>query len=83
MKILKFYADWCGPCKMLSQTIEKYYTGDVEIESVDIDKDQESAIKFGIRGVPTCVLIDDNGAELRRVSGMMMIDDFEKFIKGE
>lgn len=83
MKIIKFAAEWCGPCKMLSATIEKYYNGDVPIEEIDIDKDHEVAIRYNIRGVPTLVLLDDNGTELRRKSGMMMIDDLEKFIKGE
>lgn len=83
MKVLKFSATWCGPCKMLATTIEKYYKGDVPIEDIDIDTNSEVAIRYGIRGVPTCVVIDDSGVELRRKSGMMMIDEFEKFIKGE
>lgn len=81
MKILKFAAEWCGPCKMLSKTLEDYT--DVPIEEIDIDANQEVAIRYGIRGVPTCVLLDDDGTELRRKSGMMMLGDFEKFVKGE
>ena len=81
MKILKFQAEWCGPCKMLSKTLEGY--DEVEIQEIDIDADQEVAIRYGIRGVPTLVLLDDNGAEVRRKSGMMMMNDFEKFVKGE
>lgn len=82
MKVLKFAADWCGPCKMLSKTLEDY-KGDVEIQEIDIDADQEVAIRYGIRGVPTLVLLDDTGVEVRRKSGMMMLGDFEKFVKGE
>ena len=81
MKILKFAAEWCGPCKMLSKTLEGY--DEVPIEEIDIDKHQEVAIRYGIRGVPTLVLLDDNGTEVRRKSGMMMFNDFEKFVKGE
>lgn len=82
MKILKFAAEWCGPCKMLSKALEDY-KGDVQIEEIDIDENQELAIKFGVRGVPTCILVDENGGEIRRKSGMMMLNDFEEFIKGE
>lgn len=82
MKVLKLSAAWCGPCKMLSKVLEDY-KGDVQIEEIDIDENQELAIKFGVRGVPTCILVDENGGEIRRKSGMMMLNDFEEFIKGE
>jgi thioredoxin 1 len=82
MKVLKFYADWCGPCKALSTTIEKYYKGDVPIENIDIDANNEMARQYNVRSVPLCVVVDENGNELRRKSGMMMIDDFENFLKG-
>jgi thioredoxin-like negative regulator of GroEL len=83
MKVLKFAAEWCGPCKSLSQLIEKYYTGDIPIEEVDIDQDRHRAVDMGVRAVPTCILLDDNGVEVNRKTGMMMIDEFEKFLKGE
>lgn len=82
MKVLKFAAEWCGPCNMLSKTLEDY-KGDVPVEEIDIDANQEVAIRYTIRGVPTLVLLDDAGNEIRRKSGMMMLSDFEKFVKGE
>ena len=82
MKVLKFYATWCGPCKALSTTIEKYYKGDVPIEDIDIDANLDMARKYNIRSVPVVVLVDENGNELRRKSGAMMIDGFEEFLKG-
>lgn len=83
MKVLKFYAEWCGPCKSLSTTIEKHYTGKVPVESIDIDKNVDLAVQYGVRGVPLCILIDEHGTEVRRQSGMMMIDQFEKFVEGQ
>lgn len=82
MKVLKFYAEWCGPCKALSTTLEKYYKGDIPIENIDIDSNRDITIKYNVRSVPACVLLDDNGNELRRKTGAMMIDDFENFLKG-
>lgn len=81
MKVLKFYADWCQPCKVLTNTIEKYYNGDVEIESVNIETDMDKAVEYKVRGVPLCVLLDDNGVEVKRKNGTMMIDEFEDFLK--
>ena len=83
MRVLKFYAQWCGPCKSMSNVLKNHYKGDVPIEDIDIDESQEVAIRYGIRSVPTCILLDDNGTEIRRKSGAMMIDEFEKFVKGE
>ena len=80
-RVLKFYADWCQPCKMLSKNLEEIQT-DVIIENIDIDEKMEIAQEYGIRGVPTMVMLDEN-VEVKRKSGMMMIDQFEKFLKGE
>lgn len=82
MKVLKFSATWCGPCKALSGSL-KHYTGTTAIEEIDIDENRELVEKYNIRGVPTCILLDDNGIEVSRRSGVMMLDEFEDFIKGE
>lgn len=61
--ILDFYADWCGPCKMLSPVLEKIqkeYDGKIQIYKVDTDEQKELAAAFGIRSLPTIVLIPLN-----------------------
>ena len=77
-KILKFQATWCQPCKMLSKTLEGEDLG-VPVEEVDIDQNQELAIQYAIRGVPTMVFVRD-GSEVSRVSGMMNLNDVKKWI---
>jgi len=68
MKILKFSADWCGPCKMLQKTLDDMVLP-YPVESVDIDKQPELAGEFGIRGVPTMVLLTSEGSEQGRLVG--------------
>ena len=68
MKILKFSADWCGPCKMLQKTLDEMVLP-YPVESVDIDKQPDLAGEFGIRGVPTMVLLTSEGVEQGRLIG--------------
>lgn len=82
MKALKFYATWCGPCKGLSTIIagaeDKITT---EIVNVDIDEDNELAIKYKVRSVPTMIVVDDTGAEIKRSTGMMNEKQLLEFLK--
>lgn len=82
MKLLKFYADWCQPCKMLSKIMEDVDLG-VPVENIDIDANMETAKKYGVRGVPMLALVEDDGAVIRTRSGMMMEAELIKFVKGE
>ena len=65
-KVVRFTASWCGPCKMLAKTLEDVQTN-VPIEVIDIDAQPEIAAEFGIRGVPTLVMMEDNMATKRLV----------------
>jgi thioredoxin 1 len=58
-KIIRFTAEWCQPCKMLSKQLETMDLN-LPIDVIDIDKDPEIAIEYGIRSVPTLVLMEDN-----------------------
>jgi len=79
MKILRFTASWCEPCKALSKTIERIDT-EVPIQVIDIDDEPDLAQHFGIRSVPTLVKIDQDKKEVDRVVGVQSTADLEKFI---
>lgn len=82
MKALKFYATWCQPCKMLSKIIEEAGSKiTMPIEDIDIEQNMELAQKYGIRGVPALVIVDEDGQELKRQSGMMQEDKLLEFLK--
>ena len=77
-EVLKFYADWCGPCKMLSSTLEKV-DSDISIREVDIDTEFDVAAKYNIRSVPTMVMLE-NGVEIKRVTGSIPLDKVKEFL---
>ena len=69
MKLLKFYADFCNPCRVLTTMLDGFDA--CLMEKVNIDLDTDRAVKYSIRSVPTLLLIDDNGNELWRHSGLI------------
>ena len=79
-EVLKFYADWCGPCKMLSKTLENLKDNDIPIKEIDIDEQTDLAVQYNVRSVPTMVLLE-NGSEIKRVVGSMSLDKVKEFLK--
>lgn len=60
--LVDFWAEWCGPCKMLAPVLDgiaDHYAGRLKIVKLNVDDNQETAPKFGIRGIPTLILFKD------------------------
>ena len=77
-RVLKFSASWCQPCKMLSKNLEPVKSN-VLIEEIDIDENQETAIDYGVRGVPTMIMLDGNN-EIKRMSGTKSLKELEDWL---
>jgi len=59
--LVDFYADWCGPCKMISPYLEELadeYAGKVTIAKLNVDQNSQTPGQFGVRGIPTMILFD-------------------------
>ena len=71
--VIDFYAEWCGPCKMIAPVLEEVsdeYNGRVDIYKINVDEEEELASLFGIRSIPTLIFIEQNGT-MHRSQGAM------------
>lgn len=67
MKLIKFYSDTCGPCRVLDSNLKK---AGVVYESVNVNENEELVDKYKIRSLPTLIM-EDNGQEIERRVGVM------------
>lgn len=81
MKLLKFGANWCTPCRVLEERLKGFDACELEVFDVDDEANEHYVEKFGIRGIPLLVLVDDEGNELKRWSGLVNVEDVKKEIK--
>jgi len=83
MKLLKFYAEWCGPCKGLTMIINGAKDKiNIPIEEYDIDNEMFMTQDYKVRSVPTMVLVDDKNQEIRRHVGLLSEEKLLEFLKG-
>ena len=80
--LIDFYADWCGPCKMLSPIVEQVAqeNKDIKVVKINIDQEQDIAIKYEIMSIPTLVVIK-NGNETNRSVGLIGKSDILELVK--
>lgn len=81
--MIDFYADWCGPCKMVAPVLEELsaeYEGKLDIYKVDTEKEQELASVFGIRSIPSILFVPKEG-QPQMAMGALPKDTFEKAFK--
>jgi len=79
--ILYFTASWCGPCKALAPRMEKL-ASQINYRKIDVDSNQDMSIKYGVRNVPSLVLVDENGTELNRMVGIQPDQAILNFYNG-
>jgi len=78
-RVLRFTASWCGPCKSLAMNLENANIT-VPIEVVDVDIHPEIAQEYGIRGVPTLVMMNEN-IEVKRLVGSKTVNELQEWVK--
>ena len=80
--LVDFWANWCGPCKMLAPVLEEYVAShdDVTVLKVDVDEEEELARKFGVMSIPTLVLYK-NGTETVKDVGYKNLQQLSNFIE--
>ena len=82
--LVDFWAEWCGPCKMLAPTIESVaddFAGKVKVFKVNVDENPNTAVKYRVRSIPTMIFFK-NGQEINRIKGILMRDRLRRQIEG-
>jgi thioredoxin 1 len=79
VKVLKFYADWCGPCKVMAPKVAEVSekTG-IPVREINVDVDSEAASKYGVRSIPFLVAIKDDQV-VGTLTGAKPVLEIEEF----
>ncbi len=76
--LVDFYADWCGPCQMMSEVLEEIR--EIDVLKINVDKYPQIAKDFGVMSIPTIILMD-HGKNIKKNVGFLDINGLKEFIK--
>lgn len=79
--LMKFYGEWCGPCKILDGVIKSVDLSQVEYENIDISQAPDVTAHYRVRAVPTMILLDEEENEIKRFVGTMNAEALTKWIE--
>lgn len=71
--LVDFWAEWCGPCKMIAPILDEIaeeYEGKIQVCKINIDENNNTPIKYGVRGIPTLLLFKDGNVEATKVGAL-------------
>ena len=80
--LVDFWAEWCGPCKMIAPILDQIadeYGERIKIAKMDVDANQKTPMKYGVRGIPTLMIFKDGNVEATKV-GAVSKSQLSKFI---
>ena len=80
--LVDFWAEWCGPCRMMAPTVDQVasdYAGKVKVGKLDVDTNQQTASRYGIRGIPTLLLFK-GGQIVEQKIGAIGEPEFQKML---
>lgn len=71
--LLDFWAEWCGPCKMIAPILDEIatsFSGKVKVAKINIDENNKTPVKYGVRGIPTLILFKNGNVEATKVGAL-------------
>jgi thioredoxin 1 len=80
--LVDFWAEWCGPCRMVGPAVEQLaqsMEGKIKVSKLNVDQNQEIAMKYNIQSIPSLVLFK-NGNEVARIVGLFSKEKYEAFV---